>query len=208
MTTTREPVVVVADKEYKRSADRTDYASEYNELNFLIAQKIKQLETSTVVKVLKVKANNQYTGYVDVQPLVQQSSNSGVPYDQPVMFNVPYMRVQGGTNAVIIDPAVGDIGIACFSSRDISTVKNSRKASLPASERVYDISDGMYIGGILNGTPTQFIKFTGDGINITTPSTVTINGNLTVNGTITNNSINITTHKHSDPQGGITGGPQ
>lgn len=208
MTTTLAPIEVVADKEYKRSADRTDYASEYNELNFLIAQKIKQLETSTVVKVIKVKANNQYTGYVDVQPLVQQSSNSGMPYDQPIMFNVPYMRLQGGTNAVIIDPAVGDIGIACFSSRDISTVKNSRKPSLPASERTYDISDGMYIGGILNGTPTQFIQFTGDGINITTPGTVTINGNLTVNGTITNNSINITTHKHSDPQGGITGGPQ
>lgn len=208
MTTTLAPIEVVADKEYKRAADRTDYASEYNELNFLIAQKIKQLETSTVVKVIKVKANNQYTGYVDVQPLVQQSSNSGMPYDQPIMFNVPYMRLQGGTNAVIIDPAVGDIGIACFSSRDISTVKNSRKSSLPASERTYDISDGMYIGGILNGTPTQFIQFTGNGINITTPGTVTINGNLTVNGTITNNSINITTHKHSDPQGGTTGGPQ
>jgi len=202
-----KPVEVVASTEYQRAAERTDYSSEYNELNFIIAQKIKQLETSTVVKVIKVKANNDYAGYVDVQPLVQQSSNSGEPYDPPIMFNVPYMRLQGGSNAVIIDPVVGDIGIACFASRDISTVKNSRKSSLPASERVYDVSDGLYIGGILNGTPTQFVKFTSSGITITTPGTVTVNGNLTVNGTITNNSINLTTHAHSDPQGGTTGGP-
>jgi hypothetical protein len=42
---------------------------------------------------------------------------------------VPYFRVQGGADAIIIDPKVGDLGIAVFCSRDITGVKRSKEAS-------------------------------------------------------------------------------
>ena len=35
-----------------------------------------------------------------------------------------------------------------------------------------------YIGGFLNGAPTQFIQFLESGINITSTGTVTVNGTL------------------------------
>ena len=35
----------------------------------------------------------------------------------PVIHNVPYMRIQGGANGIILDPAIGDIGIATVCDR-------------------------------------------------------------------------------------------
>lgn len=193
---------------YSGLASVENFSTEYNQMMFTIKQNMLQMQTSIPVQVINVYPNTLFTGYVDIQPLVQQLAADGTSIDHGILSNVPYFRLQGGSNAIIIDPVAGDIGIACFASRDISSVKSSRKKSPATTKRSYDFSDGMYIGGILNGTPTQFIKFTESGINITTPGTVTINGNLSVTGTITNGSVNMTTHKHSDPQGGTTGGPQ
>src|ERR1700730_14670284 len=36
----------------------------------------------------------------------------------------------------------------------------------PGSLRKFDLSDGVYVGGILNGTPTQYVESTATGINI------------------------------------------
>lgn len=206
-----EPVEVTA--QYQRQAERQDWASEYNELNFVIQQKISQLQTSSPVKVVAVRPSNTFTGFVDIVPMVSQITASGVPVEHQTIFNVPYLRLQGGVNAIVIDPVIGDIGIACFASRDISAVKNSRQPSPPGSKRSYDFSDALYLGGILNSAPTRFIQFTETGIiieandQLTINSNVTINGNATINGTLTNNGINMTTHKHNDPQGGQVSGP-
>ncbi len=44
---------------------------------------------------------------MDVLPLVMQQTGDGhaVPHD--VIYNVPYIRVQGGKTAIILDPQVG-----------------------------------------------------------------------------------------------------
>ncbi len=135
--------------------------------------------TATVVKVDAVQAGGTGpVGFLDATDLVQQldGSNQGIP--NVSMRRLPYFRLQGGANAVIIDPKPGDLGIAIFARRDISTVKNTKAEGPPPSLRAHDVSDGLYIGGILNGAPQQWIQFLDNGINIKSTAAVTIDASL------------------------------
>ncbi|MHB8803583.1 MAG: hypothetical protein ACYC5U_12690, partial [Rhodocyclaceae bacterium] len=67
-----------------------------------------------------------------------------------------------------------DIGVAVFASRDISQVKTTKKQGNPGSHRQYSFADGMYLGGMLNGTPTQYIQFSTAGIRIHSPTAVVL----------------------------------
>ena len=159
-------------------SQQTAYAdnSDFNADHYMFQQLLARVATCMLVKVLGVTNTGGLStvGYVDAQAMVNQvdGADNGTPHGR--MHNLPYMRIQGGTNAVIIDPAVGDIGLACFASRDISTVKNTRNFANPGSRRRYSMADGCYIGGFLNGIPTQYIQFLASGINIVSPGTVTI----------------------------------
>lgn len=203
----------------------------WNQQLFLIQQQMLGLNTSLPVKVLSVNATGvNPVGFVSIQILVDQITGDNKTISHGEIPNVPYFRLQGGNNAVIIDPEVGDIGLACFSSRDISAVKNARQEAPPGSRRSHDFSDAMYIGGFLNKAPTQYIQFTSGGILIHSPSnikleapivdiqaaTVNITANLNVTGnaaftgTMNNNGVNIgSNHQHSGVQTGPdnTGGP-
>ena len=148
-----------------------------SELGVLISNLIGKVQTITLVKVMGVNASGvSPVGSVDVVPLVSQIDGAGNLYQMPTLLNVPYFRLQGGSNAVICDPSVGDIGLCGFASRDISAVKRNKGASGPASRRQYDISDGLYIGGFLNGTPSQYVYFKGSGIDIVSTGEVNITG--------------------------------
>lgn len=160
----------------------------------IIRRLIGRTFTHTVVRVVAVDAGvTGPVGFVDVTDMVQQltADNTGIP--SAVIHKLPYFRLQGGGNAVIIDPKVGDIGLASFAMRDISAVKKTKTEGPPPSRREYDVSDGLYIGGFLNGAPTQYIEFLESGINIvatgtvtaTTPAQVVLNcSQLTVNAPI------------------------
>jgi hypothetical protein len=154
-----------------------------------------------------------------VLPLVNQVDGAGNPTEHVTVYGLPYVRIQGGTNAVIIDPKVGDIGVAVFASRDISTVKNAKKQSNPGSYRRFNMADGLYIGGVLNGSPTNYVQFDNSGnINIVsigkltfsaTNATLDANGNLHVQGdVVTGTGISLNNHVHTGVQGGTsTTGP-
>jgi hypothetical protein len=122
---------------------------------------------------------------VDVLPLVNQIDGGNGAMPHGVVHNIPYFRLQGGANAIILDPQVGDIGICVFADRDISAVKTAKGVANPGSKRRFDMADGLYIGGVLNGAPTQYLQFSGSGINVVSPNTVAINagGNVTVTAT-------------------------
>ncbi|KAG0922750.1 hypothetical protein G6F31_019785 [Rhizopus arrhizus] len=64
--------------------------------------------------------------------------------------------------------------MAAFGSRDLSAVKASKQQSNPGSWRTHDMADGLYFGGLLNGTPVQYVQFTAGGINVVSPSKVTV----------------------------------
>ena len=148
--------------------------SELNAQSFLVRQILATLSTSKVVKIIAVTNDGDLSpvGFVDVQPMVTQVDGDGQPFPHSVIFNIPYFRLQGGTNAVIIDPKVGDIGICVFSDRDISTVKETRDTAKPGSMRSFNAADGLYIGGVLNGMPEQFIMFNEGGIRVVSPTKI------------------------------------
>lgn len=193
----------------------TDFGSEYNAQIFLIWSILAKISSSTLVQVVEVHANS-----VDIHPLVKMQDGNANTYPHGTIFNCPFFQLQSGISAVIIPPTPGDIGIALFADRDISNVpKNAANISAtsdpsqtgvpPGSNRMFDMSDGIYLGGVLNPTPTQFVQFTPTGINITTP-TLAIHGNVAITGTLTNNGKNVgSTHEHSGVQtgGSNTGAP-
>lgn len=166
-------------------------ASEFNMLDFIIARATDEMQTVSIGEVIAVNTGAQT---VDVQILVNLVTGANTPVEHEVIANRPYFRLQGGGNAIICDPDVGDIGVVVFASRDITGVVAAKGAANPSSNRRFSWSDGIYFGGILNGAPTQYMQFmaTGGGINIVSPGTVAIqapattaSGTLNVTGNTT-----------------------
>jgi hypothetical protein len=159
---------------YLGAADANSYGSPYNENLFLILQVLATVSTAKLVQIQSVTNNgaDSPVGFVDVLPMVNQldGENNAVPHG--VVHNIPYFRLQGGANAVILDPQVGDIGLCIFSDRDISAVKNTKAVSNPGSMRRFDMADGLYLGGYLNGTPQQYVAFSSSGIDIVSPTQI------------------------------------
>lgn len=191
---------------------------EITRLQFVVGQMIAEMQTVALVEVVGVSNDGGLSpvSTVDVRPLVHQMAGNRTAVPHGIIYKIPYMRLQGGANAIILDPQIGDIGMCGFCSRDSSTVVATRKAALPASLRKYNWSDGLYIGGFLNGVPTQYIRFSADGIEITSPTKVKIiapiteiDGDVDVSGDVTANGISLTMHTHGGVQSGssTTGQP-
>jgi len=147
---------------------------EFNNIAFMVQQALGKMQTATLVRIESCTNSGSLSpvGYVDVTPLVNQLDGQGNPTPHVTIYNLPYFRLQGGANGVIIDPQKGDIGVAVFASRDISRVKTTRKQGNPGSHRQYSFADGMYLGGMLNGAPTQYIQFSAAGIKIHSPTAI------------------------------------
>ena len=187
----------------------------YNNLRFIVHQMLADVQTATIVKVVACTNDGGISpvGTVDVQILVNQVTGQMVATPHVTMYGLPYLRIQGGSNGVIIDPEPGDLGIAVFASRDITNVKSTKAQANPNSFRMHDFADGMYLGGLLNGIPLKYVQFTATGINVVSPTEVTITAplialdgavtmsqGLTVTGNV--NGISIQSHVH----GGVTTG--
>ncbi len=198
--------------------------NEFNVIQFLIAQATGRMNTATVVKVVGVSGIGvNPVGFVDVIPQVNQLDGADVAVPHGTVFQLPYARIQGGANAVIVDPQVNDLGIAVFAQADISAVKSSKAAANPGSKRRFDMADGMYIGGLLNGTPTRYVTVDDTGIKIHGAALVTIeateivlNGHVTLNGTMNATgdvlAQTVSLHNHIttgvEPGGGLSGPPK
>ncbi len=157
-------------------------ASEYNSMAFIIARATEKMQTVSIVEVNAVNTGAQT---VDVTVLVNlvTGANQSIPHG--VISARPYYRLQGGFSGIICDPVVDDIGIMVFASRDSTAVIASKGAANPGSARKFAWSDGIYFGGILNNSPTQYIKFlaSGGGIDIVSAGTVTVTApQLTASG--------------------------
>ncbi len=201
-----------------------DNASDVGRLQFVIRAALSGLRTAMPVRVEAVTNDGGLSpiGTVDVQPLVNAVDGAEGTWQLPVISNVPYMRIQGGANGIIIDPVVGDIGIATTCDRDISTVKNTSDIAAPGSVRKHDMSDIVYLMTIIGASPTQYIEFNTAGITIHSPTAVTITapainstgtwthtGTITSSGDVQGSGTSLHTHKHGGVQtgGGQTGTP-
>lgn len=162
---------------YVGDVQLADRAADYHAHTFLIATQLAKKFGAQVVSVTAVTGGGGAVapvGFVDVTILVNQIDGLGNPTPHGVVHGLPYLRIQGGANAVIIDPEVGDIGLAVFCDRDISAVKATRARSNPGSRRRNAASDGVYLGGVLALAPTQYIRFSTDGIFLVSTTAVTI----------------------------------
>lgn len=148
----------------------TDTNHPTNVMAFVFARLLAEHVTMKVVQVKAVHPGGGGTpgiaGTVDVQPLVEMVDGGANTTPHGTVYGLPYLRLQGGTNAVLLEPAVGDIGLCVVSDRDISAVKTKKASSPPGSRRQFDLADGVYIGGILNGAPDQWVEFTATGIKM------------------------------------------
>ena len=192
-----------------------------NQLDFAVKRALAKLNVATLVQVVAVHGGGaSAVGTVDVLPLLGQVDGSGAVWPATTIFGVPYLRVQGGANALIIDPVVNDIGFALFADRDISSIKSTGAAGAPASARRFNFADALYFGGWNLGTaPTNYVQVTPAAISIVlggvsavlTSSAFTVNTNLVVNGnsTVTGNSQvdeNLVVVGGTDLEGAVTGG--
>ena len=174
---------------------------EYDKVISQFNSLITNVNTAMPCKVVAIEKQEQrgvnIVGFVDIQLMIEQTNGQKKGNETAIICNVPYIRIQGGTNAVIIDPEINDLGVAIFASRDITNFKEARRQTPPATWRKFSISDAIYIGGIRNQKPVQYIHFRNDGIeiyspkrvHITTPTVLIDSDNTTIN-TSENTTIN------------------
>lgn len=111
---------------------------------------------------------------VSVKPLVEGFTGSGERIPKTEIYGVPVWRLQRGASAVMMPPVAGDIGMIAICDRDISGVKATKQPSLPGSSRTHNYADALYLGGVLNSEPSQYVRFRDDGIDIVSPLSVTM----------------------------------
>lgn len=173
-----------------------DASSDFAVQSFIIQQALGLVRTSIPAKVVAVHGGGVGAPpTVDAQPLINLINNQGDKTAHGVIFNIPVFRLQGGLNAVILDPVVGDIGELVVADRDISSLKaNAGAISNPGSFRRFNLADAVFFGGILNpADPNQYVQFTSTGIKITDKNgnviemkagQIAITGNVVVTGNI------------------------
>ena len=174
---------------------------------YIINNLIANIHTMMPVKILSVTVPADILapiGRCEVLPLVQQIDGSNNVYPLGKIINVPYLRVQGGSNAIVIDPQVGDVGLCGFCERDISIVKRTGELSAPDTRRKYNINSAVYMFTMMSGTPTQYIHFKSSGSDIKSTGNVNINGlNILPDGTlITKDGDTVDKHSHGGVQSG------
>ena len=174
---------------------------------YIINNLIANIHTMMPVKILSVTVPADELapiGRCEVLPLVQQIDGSNNVYPMGKIINVPYLRVQGGSNAIVIDPQVGDVGLCGFCERDISIVKRTGELSAPDTRRKYDINSAVYMFTMMSGTPTQYIHFKSSGIDIKTTGDLNINGLIIkADGTlVTKDGDTVDKHSHGGVQSG------
>lgn len=146
-------------------------AGEYERQRTVVEQMLGRLRTAYLGKVIAARQNGtvQGAGTVDVQPLTGQLDGAGNVTAHGVIHGIPYLRLAGGVNAVILDPQAGDIGLIVVCDRDNSSIISNAGAAAPGSLRKHDLSDSVYVTTVLGTAPQQYVAFAPEGIDIVSP---------------------------------------
>ena len=159
--------------------DFSTNTSEYNRMRFMVESILREiLNTSALVRVDSCTApgTSAPAGSVSVTPLVAHTDAQGNKLPMSSIPRLPFMRYQAGVAAIILDPVAGDQGVAVFLKNDSSTVgPGTTEPQRPGSTRNFSQSDGVYLPGVQNKTPTVWIELTQDNtITIHAPKGVTV----------------------------------
>ncbi|MBZ9683199.1 hypothetical protein LB531_21310 [Mesorhizobium sp. CO1-1-2] len=217
----------MSEQGYYGQQTTSDDTSEIGRLRFLIRQELAQHRTGIPVKVIAVHGGGVGAPpTIDVQPLINQIDGQGNQTPHGTIYGIATMRSQGGTNGIINDPKVGDIGHMAIPDRDISALKaNAGAQSNPGSFRRGNMSDGIYMGAIVNpANQDQAVQFTEGGmkffdkngqiIEFAAGSITVTTSQLLVTGDVIAGSgganISLLNHLHTgvQPGGGTSGPPE
>lgn len=213
-----------------------DGSTDLNFISKVCSILIQRLDTMKLVKVMAVNPGDgtpPIAGTVDVQLLVSQINANGTPQANGVVSGLPYFRLGGAVWQIINDPAVGDIGYVACLDRDSTLALANKAIAQPGSFRQYNVSDGIYVGGLANGAPKAWAWFKSDGtfvisdqnqngvqstssalnlliggttIMALTSSGGQLTGDLAVSGDITDSSGSISLTNHTHPVPGVQTG--
>jgi len=169
--------------------------SEASKQEFIIEQMTKGMMTAIPVIVHAV--NSPDDELIDVTPAINQENANGDSVEHNVIYNVPVCRLQRGNSAVIMRPKVGDRGLVVFASQDISIFKKVKNFCKTGTFRRHDWADAIYVMGLCNTAPTQYIVFNDADITIVTPKLIVQADETDFIGIVKANGKRIDdTHKH------------
>lgn len=180
-----------------------------NAQEFIFDKMLGEYAFIDLVRVIEVTGKT-----LTVQSLLLGRQDSGEGIDNLPIYNIPFLRLQRGASAVVMDPEIGDVGLMATCDKDISISKKTKKDSVPPSGRMHSKIDGVYLTGVysLNQEPTQYVRFNDSGIDIKSPRAVNINGlQVLSDGRLQLvNGVIVDTHVHSGVESGgaNTKGPQ
>lgn len=182
-------------------------ASDANSLSFVFRQLLKD---ATFIELVIVESVDTEDKSVQVKSLVTPVDAAGKTIDAQSVYSIPFFRLQMGGSAIILNPQVGDVGLMLVCDADTSNVKANKSAAVPSNGLRHTRSNGIYLGGIamLNGDPTEYIEFTGSGINIVAPNGLNIDGavtassTITAQGEVTGKGIALSSHVHGGVESG------
>lgn len=195
--------------------------SDYNSFSFSIWQQLAQVNTMELAQIVGVNDDNTF----DVKPLLNSLSPNNDAVEPAVIYNVPYLRIQAGANAIKIKPQLGDIGLIGYCQRDISGVLANKSQANPQSNRKFSNSDAVYICSVGNLAmePIRYLEINDNQmtINSNVPliinastmivnADIIVNGNITASGDVTAAGISLKNHLHGGvtPGDGLTGASQ
>jgi hypothetical protein len=137
----------------------------------IVEQLLARVRTAYLAQVVSVSRSGAAAsvGTVDVTPLAGQLDGSGNVVAHGIIYGIPYLRLAGGSNAVVLDPQEGDIGLVAVCDRDCSSVLANAGAAAPGSLRKHDMSDSVYTSTVLGAAPQQYVAFSASGIDIVSP---------------------------------------
>lgn len=166
---------------YRTTGAPADGNDEWNRINAAVRSVLNGMATMTLARVESVTGRT-----VSLVPIVAQTDGAGNAVPHGTIHNAPVWRYQAGGVAVVVDPVVGDVGLALFAHSDISTAKATGTDSPAGSKRRFDWGDAVYLGGLFGGAPTSTVTLSAaGGVVITSDQPVTINADAVVNGTVT-----------------------
>lgn len=155
-----------------------DFTTDNNEFNvwqFMIKSALSKIKTAFLAKVIKTYKEQTM---VDVLPIIKGIDADGNELNQTAIFRVPYFQYRGGINQITITPVIGDYGLCIASDRDITDFKLFAKESKPATVRMFDARDSLYIGGFLNKKEiSNYIEINDEGIKVCTKGDLNIEVN-------------------------------
>lgn len=179
------------------------------------------------------RAKNRAT----VAPCITVLTTDGRAIPRAQVASVPVMQFGGGGVVLHFNLKPGDLGWIKASDRDISNFLQSYKTTPPNTLRLHTFADGVFIPEVMRGwtlaaedntaavlqtldgsakvsVQTGKVKLAVGGVSVTLAAggvtivgALAITGATTITGGLSTDGIAFGTHKHSDPQGGDTGGP-